>query len=281
MTDKYPKSTDSFELGKIKQLERCCVPHPLFGIKNLSISFGNELALRDVSIDIFEGCLTAIVGPSGCGKSTFLLALAQLLSLHHKVNISGSIRYLDKELYHENYPTRRGLEQIRSEVGYVFQKPTPFPTSIYKNMAIALKERGLRDKYLLEEKITTTLQKVALWDEVKDRLNKPASTLSGGQQQRLCMARTLALEPKAILMDEPASSLDPISGKIIEELILQLKGEATIILVTHNILQARRIANYLAVFSRSSDRSSLIQSGETQEIFNNPEAEIVSALLRG
>lgn len=271
----------AYQLGSVTRLRECCVPRAIFEIRDLSVSFGQQLVLENVSLDIFDGCITAIVGPSGAGKSTFLLALSRLIALEEDYRIKGSIRFAGEEVYLRNGKINNALSSFRREVGFIFQKPTAFPVSIWKNLSIPLQEIGMKKRLDREEKIVNALEMVGLWGEVKNRLKHSALTLSGGQQQRLCIARALVLEPKVLLMDEPCSSLDSISAKIIEELIVKLSGERTIVLVTHNIAQAQRVANYLAVFWGAESGNRIVESGEAQRIFSEPQSALTSALLQG
>jgi len=278
MTQKIVQEKENqYKLAQTTKIKSCCIPRPLFSTKNLSVSYGSERALSDVSIEINNSCLTAIVGPSGCGKSTFILTLGRLIKLFEKVLISGSVTYRGNELY----SSKSLPAEFRSEVGFIFQKPTPFPMSIYKNIAVPVIESGIKKRWQVEQIVQESLEKVRLWDEVKNRLKRSARGLSGGQQQRLCMARALALNPKVLLMDEPTSSLDPLATGLIEELILELQPGTTTVLVTHKLSQARRLANYLAVFyTASGGGSSLVESGETEKIFNSPETSVVERFLQ-
>jgi phosphate transport system ATP-binding protein len=233
---------------------------PRMYAKNLDAYFGKTQALKNISLEISKNKVLAIIGPSGCGKSTFLRCLNRM---HEEAGgtIKGEI-YLDGEDIMKNDPVT-----LRRKVGMIFQKPNPFPTmSIAENVVAGLKLTGLRNKKKLHEITEISLRKAALWDEVKDHLNKPGTSISGGQQQRLCIARALAVEPEIILMDEPASALDPISTAKIEELIHELKKKYTIVIVTHNMQQAARVSDYTAFFYLGS----LIELDKTSKIFTNP-----------
>ena len=211
---------------------------------NLELYYGDTNALKNINIKIEKNSITALIGPSGCGKSTFLKTLNRMNDLIPSVKISGNIYYKDKDIYGNGID----VNELRRDIGMVFQKPNPFPMSIYDNIAYGPRTHGIKSKAKLDEIIEKSLRNAAIWDEVKDRLKKNALGLSGGQQQRLCIARALAVEPKILLMDEPTSALDPISTSNIEELTMQLKEKYTIVIVTHNMQQAVRISDYTAFF---------------------------------
>ncbi len=240
-------------------------------VKNLAAYYGKNKVLKEVSIDIPKNKVTAIIGPSGCGKSTFLRCLNRM----HEVvggTITGEI-LLDGDDIMEKDPV-----DIRKKLGMIFQKPNPFPTmSIFNNVAAGLKFNGYRDKKHLKEVVERSLKQSALWEEVKDDLNQPGINLSGGQQQRLCIARTLAVNPDVVLMDEPASALDPISTTKIEDLIFELKKDYTIIIVTHNMQQASRVSDFTAFFYLGE----LIEYGETKQIFTSPSNKQTEDYIRG
>jgi phosphate transport system ATP-binding protein len=231
-------------------------------VNNLSLYYSNMQALKSVSMSIKKNSVTALIGPSGCGKSTFLRTLNRMNDLIEGVKIEGDVAYNNMDIY-KNYE----VMELRKHVGMVFQKPNPFPMSIYENIAYGPKIHGVNNKKVLDEIVENSLKAVALWDEVKDRLNKSALALSGGQQQRLCIARTIAIEPEVILMDEPTSALDPISTLKIEELMDTLKKNYTVIIVTHNMQQAARISDYTAFFFNGE----IIEFGDTEQIFYRPE----------
>ncbi len=235
---------------------------PLIEVKNLSLWYGREKALKDISLTINERVVTAFIGPSGCGKSTFLRCFNRMNDLIDSVRIEGSITVAGQDLYSHEVD----VIELRKRVGMVFQKSNPFPKSIYENVAYALRLHGLDDKSDIESVVEQSLRSAALWDEVKDRLHSSALGLSGGQQQRLCIARAIAIKPEIILMDEPASALDPIATGKIEDLILDLKKEFTIVIVTHNMQQAARISDHTAFFYIGE----LIEYDLTQKIFTNP-----------
>lgn len=233
--------------------------------KNVNLWYGEFHALKDISMQMSKNSVTAFIGPSGCGKSTFLRVLNRMNDLIDNVKIEGEIVINEQNIYSD-----KGLqiEDLRKNVGMVFQKPNPFPKSIFENVAYGLRVNGVKDKNYIEEKVVTSLQQAALWEEVKDSLKKSAFELSGGQQQRLCIARTLAIEPSIILMDEPASALDPISTSKIEELIWELKKDYTIVIVTHNMQQAARVSDKTAFFYLGE----LIEYDDTKTIFTNPKS---------
>ena len=229
---------------------------------NLELYYGDTKALKNINIKIEKNSITALIGPSGCGKSTFLKTLNRMNDLIPNVKISGNIYYKDKDIYGNGID----VNELRRDIGMVFQKPNPFPMSIYDNIAYGPRTHGIKSKAKLDEIIEKSLRNAAIWDEVKDRLKKNALGLSGGQQQRLCIARALAVEPKILLMDEPTSALDPISTSNIEELTMQLKEKYTIVIVTHNMQQAVRISDYTAFFLLGE----LIEYGETEKVFSYP-----------
>ena len=232
-------------------------------VKNLSVYFGKNQAVKNVSLDVAARAVTAIIGPSGCGKSTFLRALNRMHDLNPEARMEGDIRLFGDDIY------SRGVEPVvvRRRVGMVFQKSNPFPTmSIVENVTVGLRLNGVRDKKILSERTEQSLRMAALWDEVKDRLNAPAVSLSGGQQQRLCIARALAVQPEVLLMDEPASALDPLATSKIEDLILTLKKDYTIVIVTHNMQQAARASDFTAFFYMGE----LVEFGPTTKIFTSP-----------
>lgn len=230
--------------------------------KNLCLWYGENQALKNINISIPEKSITALIGPSGCGKSTFLKALNRMNDLIPIVKITGEVFYNGRSIFDKDVD----VNELRRDIGMVFQKPNPFPMSIYDNIAYGPRTHGITSKVKLDEIVEQALRDAAIWDEVKDRLKKNALGLSGGQQQRLCIARALAVEPKVLLMDEPTSALDPISTSRIEELALQLKEKYTIIIVTHNMQQAVRISDNTAFFLLGE----LVEVGETEKLFSQP-----------
>jgi phosphate transport system ATP-binding protein len=249
-------------------------PASTFQVKNMSIWYGEKRAIQDVTMDIASNSVTAIIGPSGCGKSTFLRALNRMHELTPKTRMKGTVLLNGEDLYSSTVdPT-----VVRRRVGMVFQKSNPFPTmTIGENVIIGLRLNGVHDQKFLNERLEKSLRMAALWDEVKDDLHKPGTSLSGGQQQRLCIARTLAVEPEVVLMDEPCSALDPIATAKIEELIYALKAKYTIVTVTHNMQQAGRISDYTAFFYLGR----LIEFGPTTTIFTNPKERQTEDYITG
>ncbi|MFU2204016.1 phosphate ABC transporter ATP-binding protein PstB [Streptococcus hyovaginalis] len=233
-----------------------------FSVKHLDLYYGDFQALKDISIDLPEGQITACIGPSGCGKSTFLKTLNRMNDLVPNCRIDGDIKLDDDDIYGKNM----NLNQLRKRVGMVFQQPNPFAMSIYDNVAYGPRTHGITDKAELDTLVEKSLRGAAIWDEVKGKLNKSALSLSGGQQQRICIARALAVEPDILLMDEPTSALDPISTLKIEDLVQELKQNYTIIIVTHNMQQASRISDKTAFFLNGE----ICEFGDTVDIFTNP-----------
>jgi phosphate transport system ATP-binding protein len=246
---------------------------PKIVTRNLSLFYGPKQALKNIYLDIQEREVTALIGPSGCGKSTYLRTLNRMNDLIGDVRITGNVEYDGIDIYQQNL----NVVELRKRVGMVFQKSNPFPKSIYENVAYGPKVLGRPKKQELDEIVEKSLQQAALWDEVKDRLNQSAIGLSGGQQQRLCIARALAVGPEVLLMDEPASALDPISTAKIEELIFELKENYTIVIVTHNMQQAARVSDVTAFFYMGD----LIESGPTSDIFTNPKKKQTEDYVTG
>lgn len=252
-------------------------PISLIDAEGLSLHYGERPAFRDVTLSIGTGNITALVGPSGCGKTSFLTALNRLTDLIPGCRVTGRIHMgaLDVLAPHTD------VIRLRRLVGMIFQKPNPFPLSIRKNLAFPLREHGIRDREQIARTIETVLQDVGLWDEVKDRLDSPALALSGGQQQRLCIARALALSPTVLLMDEPCSALDPLSSGVVEDLIVSLRGRYTVVIVTHNLAQARRIADDAALLWIQNGAGRLIESGPTKQMFEDPRDPLTVAYVSG
>jgi phosphate transport system ATP-binding protein len=242
--------------------------------RNVNLYYGDFHALKNISTQIHEKSVTALIGPSGCGKSTFLRLFNRMNDLIEGVKISGNILIDNKDIYKIKSTE---IDQLRRNIGMVFQKPNPFPKSIFENVAYGLRVNGINDKRKVEEQVERSLRQAALWEEVKDKLKKSAFEISGGQQQRLCIARALAVEPEVILMDEPASALDPISTSKIEELIYDLKNNFTIIIVTHNMQQASRVSDYTGFFLMGE----LIEFDKTKKIFTNPENQQTENYITG
>ena len=243
-----------------------------FQIKNLYLHYGKTQALKNISINIEKNKITALIGPSGCGKSTFLRTLNRMNDFIENCRVEGKILYRGKDIYNETDPI-----SLRREVGMVFQQPNPFAKSIYDNIAYGVRLKGITKKDELDEIVEKSLKQAAIWNEVKDRLKKSALGLSGGQQQRLCIARALAMEPEILLMDESTASLDPVSSAAIEELTMKLKEKYTIIMVTHNMQQARRISDKTAFFYLGE----LIEYGKTENIFTTPKNERTYRYISG
>jgi phosphate transport system ATP-binding protein len=246
-------------------------------VDQLSVYYSGKPAFQDVTLSINKGCITALVGPSGCGKTSFLTCLNRLTDLIAGCRVSGRIMIETLDIL------APGLDviQLRRRIGMIFQKPNPFPLSIRRNLEFPLREHGLRDRQLITRTIETVLQDVGLWEEVKDRLDSPALALSGGQQQRLCIARSLALAPEVLLMDEPCSALDPLSSGVVEDLIVNLRGRYTILIVTHNLAQARRIADHAAFFWIQNGAGRLIEAGSAKQIFEKPRDPLTAAYVNG
>ena len=242
-------------------------------VKDLCLWYGSHQALKDINIEIPEKSITALIGPSGCGKSTFLKTLDRMNDLIPDVKITGSVRYKGEDIFDPSVD----VSELRRQVGMVFQKPNPFPMSIYDNIAYGPRTHGMKNKARLDEIVEQSLRGAAIWDEVKDRLRKNALGLSGGQQQRLCIARALAVEPDVLLMDEPTSALDPISTSKIEELAMELKEKYTIVSVTHNMQQAVRISDHTAFFLLGE----LVEYGETEKLFSQPQDKRTEDYITG
>ena len=242
-------------------------------VKDMCLWYGDHQALNDVNIEIPEKSITAFIGPSGCGKSTFLKTLNRMNDLIPGVKITGDLRYNGTDIFSKEVD----VNQLRKEIGMVFQKPNPFPMSIYDNVAYGPRTHGITNKVQLDEIVEQALRDAAIWDEVKDRLKKNALGMSGGQQQRLCIARALAVQPKILLMDKPTSALDPISTSRIEELVMELKEKYTIVMVTHNMQQAVRVSDYTAFFLLGE----LVEFGKTDDIFSQPRDQRTEDYITG
>ena len=241
--------------------------------KNVNVFYGEKKALNNVNIAMKANAVTALIGPSGCGKSTFLRLFNRMNDYIESFKLEGEIFIENKDIYSKKIH----VDELRKKVGMVFQKPNPFPKSIFENVAYGLKIQGIRDKKYIASKVEDALKQAALWDEVKDNLHDSALALSGGQQQRVCIARALAVEPSIILMDEPTSALDPIATTKVENLIADLKKQYTIIIVTHNMQQASRISDYTAFFYMGD----LIEFDQTNNIFTNPKEEKTENYITG
>ena len=248
---------------------------PVFEIGGLTVAYGKSVAIRDVGIEIYRNAITAIIGPSGCGKSTFLRCLNRMNDLVPNVKVDGTLVYHGIDLYGD------GVDpiEVRRRIGMVFQRPNPFPKSIYDNVAYGLRILGKKDD--LDDRVRHALERAAIWDEVKHRLKRSALGLSGGQQQRLCIARAIAVEPEVILLDEPASALDPIATSAIEDLMHELKEDYTLVIVTHNMQQAARVAGMTAFFSLEDGSGTLVEYDATEKIFTHPSDERTEGYVTG
>lgn len=244
-----------------------------FTVKDMELYYGSFHALKNVNLNIASGEITAFIGPSGCGKSTFLKSLNRMNDLVEGCRITGDIRLMGEDIYDKNMD----VSVLRRRVGMVFQKPNPFPMSVYDNIAYGPRTRGIKKKAELDEIVEKSLRDAAIWDELKDRLKKSALGLSGGQQQRLCIARALAVKPEVILMDEPTSALDPISTSKIEDLVMDIKKEYTIVMVTHNMQQAVRVSDTTVFFLLGE----IIESGATGQIFSVPKDKRTEDYITG
>lgn len=258
------------ELQQVKTGEET---RAVFETESLNLWYGETHALKDINLNINEKEVTAIIGPSGCGKSTYIKTLNRMVELVNGVRITGNIRYNGRNIFDKDF----SVEDLRTQVGMVFQKPNPFPKSIYENIAYGPKIHGIKNKKVLDEIVEKSLRGASIWEEVKDRLNENAYGLSGGQQQRLCIARCLAVEPDVILMDEPTSALDPKSTLRIEELIQELRSNYSIVIVTHNMQQAARISDKTAFFLNGE----VIEFDETDKIFTNPSDQRTEDYISG
>ena len=245
----------------------------IISVKDMCLWYGDHQALKNVNIEIPEKGITAFIGPSGCGKSTFLKTLNRMNDLIPGVKITDDIRYEGTDIFSKEVD----VNNLRKEIGMVFQKPNPFPMSIYDNIAYGPRTHGITNKVELDEIVERALRDAAIWDEVKDRLKKNALGMSGGQQQRLCIARALAVQPKILLMDEPTSALDPISTSRIEELVMELKEKYTIVMVTHNMQQAVRVSDHTAFFLLGE----LVEFGKTDDIFSQPRDQRTEDYITG
>ena len=248
-------------------------------VRDLRVHYGSKLAVRDVSLDVREDAVTALIGPSGCGKSTILRCFDRMNDLIPGARVSGSVLLDGEDIY------AAGVQpvEVRRRVGLVFQRPNPFPMTIYDNVAYGPRRHGVKDRAALDETVERSLKRAAIWDEVKDDFRRKSGlALSGGQQQRLCIARTLATDPDVVLMDEPCSALDPIATLKIEELITELKRDVTIVIVTHNMQQASRVSDFTAFFTMGDDRAGyLVELGSTIEIFTNPKLQLTEDYVSG
>ena len=249
----------------------------LLTARALSLFYGSQAAFREVDLEMAAGRITALIGPSGCGKTSFLSCFNRMTDLIPGCRVTGHATVGGLDIF----DPAADVLTLRRRVGMVFQKPNPFPLSIRRNLELPLREHGTRRRADLDRIVEQALGRVGLWDEVKDRLDKPALGLSGGQQQRLCIARALVLEPDVLLCDEPCSALDPISSGVVEDLIAELRGRYTVAIVTHNLAQARRISDHVAFFWHRDGYGQLVENGPTEQIFSAPRDELTAAYVRG
>lgn len=266
-----------YTLGNIEQGEVCCVPVPHIQVRNISVTYSDKPVLDNVSLDIHRGCITALIGPSGCGKTSFLSTLNRLTDLIPGCRAQGEVLIDGMNIRDAG----RDVLALRRQVGMIFQKPNPFAMSIRRNIEMPLREHGIGRRAELEERVERALHDVGLWHEVRDRLDAPALALSGGQQQRLCIARALALSPSVLLMDEPCSALDPNASAVVEELIQSLRNRFTVVIVTHNLAQAKRVANYAAFFWMTERVGKLIEFGRCRTLFETPSHDLTAAYVSG
>ncbi|MDT8377121.1 MAG: phosphate ABC transporter ATP-binding protein [Mariprofundaceae bacterium] len=267
----------AYTVGGVSLAEPCCIPTPHLQVNDLSVSYGEHRVLEAVTLDIYKGCITALIGPSGCGKTSFLSAINRLTDLIPGAATEGSVQFEGENILGKSVDTLL----LRRRIGMIFQKPNPFPLSIRRNLELPLREHGVRERKTLDAEIEGALRDAGLWDEVKDRLDGPALALSGGQQQRLCIARALVLKPEILLMDEPCSALDPISSGVVEDLIIRLRGRFTVVIVTHNLAQAKRVANYAAFFWMTERVGKLIEFDHCQRLFEAPNHNLTAAYISG
>lgn len=252
-------------------------PLPSIYTEKLSLSYKNKAIFQQITLPIHAGAINTLIGPSGCGKTSFLTCLNRLTDLISYAKVSGSIRLEQVDILNHSLD----VIALRRRVGMIFQKPNPFPFSIWKNLAFPLQEHGIKNREKIDFLIENTLQEVGLWEEVKDRLYSSALSLSGGQKQRLCIARALVLQPEVLLLDEPCSALDPLSSGVVEDLIASLRGRYTVVVVTHNLAQARRIGDYAALFWVQAGVGELVEYGQVEQIFNAPQHPLTVAYING
>lgn len=252
-------------------------PKPFFRVRGLGLSYPGTPAFSGVDLDVRRGAVTAVIGPSGCGKTSFLTCLNRLSDLVPGARVAGSVEIDGQNALDASVD----VVGLRRRVGMIFQTPSPFPLSVRRNIELPLREHGARDREIIEGAVESSLRAVGLWDEVKDRLDSPAGALSGGQRQRLCIARALALKPDALLLDEPCGALDPLSSGVVEDLISSLRGRYTVVIVTHNLAQARRIADDCAFFWLRGGAGAIIEHGPVERIFSSPREELTAAYIAG
>lgn len=266
-----------FTVGPLVSGPPCCKPETQIRIQRLSLGYAGKPALKDVSLDIYRGCITALIGPSGCGKTSLLSSLNRLTDMIPGCSVEGRITIDGLDVRDPKLDVRA----LRRRVGMIFQRPNPFPLSIRRNLEMPLREHGVSVRSERDARIEKALDDVGLWHEISDRLDAPALALSGGQQQRLCIARALVLEPSILLMDEPCSALDPLSSGVVEDLIQSLRGRYTVVIVTHNLAQARRIANYAAFFWVQERACTLVEFDHCRKLFEAPKHELTAAYVSG
>lgn len=252
-------------------------PLVAFEVSDLTVAYSDKSVLSRVNLNIPKGAITALIGPSGCGKTSFLNCLNRMVDLIPDCSVTGKINYNSQNILEE----RQDVIELRRRVGMVFQRPNPFPTTIKRNLEIALYQAGFRGAEETHVSMEAQLRRVGLWEEVKHDLNKPATRLSGGQQQRLCIARALCLNPDVLLMDEPCSALDPLSSAKVEELIASLKEQCTIVIVTHNLAQARRISDHCVMFWMNGISGHIVESGATESLFSKPQHVVTASYISG
>lgn len=260
-----------------RETSGCCIPVTKLETRCLSVSYGGRTVLRDVSLPMHKCCVTAIIGPSGCGKSSFLMALNRLTDLIPGASVTGEVLLEGDDLLADDV----NVTVVRRRIGMIFQKPNPFPLSIERNLTVALGHHGVKARARQAEIVETSLRAVGLWQEVKDKLRASGLALSGGQQQRLCLARAIALQPEVLLMDEPCSALDPYASAQVEELIRALAKRFTVVVVTHNLPQARRISDYAALFWQDEGQGRLVEAGPTELLFGDPQQTETRAYVQG
>lgn len=262
----------------IMRQDVCCEKKEVVLVtENLQLQYPGKIAFTGVNATFHKGCITALVGPSGCGKTSFLMCLNRLIEMVPGAQVSGRLIFDGQDIHSPDV----SLASLRRRIGMIFQKPNPFPISIRNNMTLALREHRMGTPQEREDIMEQALKDVGLWNEVKDRLNSSALALSGGQQQRLCIARALVLKPEVLLMDEPCSALDPLSSAVVEDLITELRGQYTVVIVTHNLAQARRIADDVGFFWVHEGAGRLIEFGSSQQIFEAPAHELTAAYIAG
>ena len=256
----------------------CCPTRvSLLSARDVAVSYAGRDAVRGVTLSIHRGCITAIMGPSGCGKSSFLATLNRMTDLVEGCHVRGGIDLQGQDIHAPEVD----VIALRRRIGMIFQRPNPFPLSISENLCFPLRQHGLGNRRECADRAEQALRQVGLWDEVADRLRAPALALSGGQQQRLCLARALALDPEVMLLDEPCSALDPVASGVVEDLIASLRGRYTIVIVTHNVAQARRIADDVAMFWTVDGVGALVEQGPAGDVFASPRSDVTTAFLRG